>query len=199
MKKALLLFFAVWMIPAGLLSCASSPYSQWKSSSGKVIALVNGGGDASLAELTETPFLFDGEIIMTEKDVSMIWKNIHEAGFRFEEALEAESVPVSSSDYSLFADTMEVKIWFEKYLPEEAALLKIKAENGLYYMILGEKKWIDAGDEAEEPLSFGIYGRMGNFRPGIYLVSDSHTGGSSKKGYPTIYGFKGPVGKAGVK
>ena len=112
-----------------------------------------------MSGLTSTPFLLDGEIIILEKDISMIWKNIRDSGFTFEKAFETESMPVGAGDYRYFADSMEVKTWFSKYLPEKASLVKIKAKNGLYYFILGPKKWIKVKKEDPElsmGYSFGI-------------------------------------------
>ena len=195
MKKILLIFAAVWMISAGLLSCSSVPYSRWNSSSAKVIELINSPGDEYLTKITASPFLFDREIIILEKDIAMIWKNIDEAGFCFEEAYEAESMPVSAGDYRLFADTMEVKTWFEKYLPEKASVVKIKAKNGLYYMILGGKKWITVvKEEPQFGFSFGyakgpLFMRISN--------NDDDGTGPSNEAYPVIYGFTGPVREGG--
>jgi len=197
MKKSVNLVFAsaiVLVFLSGMLSCTSVPYSQWDSSSAKIVDLVNSGGDASLSGLTSTPFLLDGEIIILEKDISMIWKNIRESGFTFGKAYETESMPVSAGDYRYFADSMEVKTWFSKYLPEKASLVKIEAGNGLYYFILGPKKWIKV--EKEEPeLSMGY--SLG-FGPRMMM----RFGGDSQdetenKSYPSIYGFKGPVTEGG--
>jgi len=164
MRKTVLFLISV-CIMAGLLSCTT--YSQRKSSSDKIIDLVNTKNSVLLSGITKLPFLFDGEIIVLEKDSSMIWQNISNAGFSFEEIIKAESFPVSSKDYLLFGNTMEVKTWFEKYLPKKASLAKINCKNGLYYMILGPKKKIK---------------------------TDGSSG--AKKDYPAIHGFTGPVKEA---
>ncbi|MCL2480750.1 MAG: hypothetical protein FWF38_03455 [Spirochaetaceae bacterium] len=163
MRRTVLLLILVWII-TGLLSCAT--YSQRKSSSDKIIDLVNTKNSVLLGEITKLPFLFDGEIIVLEKDSSMIWQNISNAGFSFEEIIDAESIPVSSKDYLLFGNTMEVKTWFEKYLPKKASLAKINCKNGLYYMILGPKKKVQTDASG------------------------------AKKGYPAMCGFTGPVQEA---
>ena len=160
MKKIVFLLISVWIL-TGLLSCAT--YSQKKESSDKVIDLVNTKNSALLSEITTLPFLFDKEIIVLEKDSSMIWQNINNAGFKFEEIIGSESIPVSSKDYLVFGNTMEVKTWFEKYLPKKASLVKINCKNGLYYMILGNKKKVAA------------------------------SGTTGVKDYPALCGFTGPV------
>lgn len=164
MKKSFFLFFILLLTTSLFFSCASNPYSRWESSGEKVIELVNSGGDKALAAITASPFLFDKEIIILENDISAIWRNIYTAGFRFEDISELESVEILEDQYILFGDTMEVKTWFEKYLPKKPSLLKIRSEKGLFYIILGEK----------------------------VRVKGSETGGVSGS-YPAIYGFTGPV------
>lgn len=190
MKKRFFLFLLAGLFLALLSSCTSVPYSMWKSSANKVVTLVNSDGSAYLAELTKSPFLFDREIIILERDIEMIWKNIDDAGFVFQKGYEVESVPLSPGDYSYFGDTMEVRTWFEKYLPEKASLVKIQAPNGLYYFILGGRKWIRIEEEAS-PVSFGIYRRSRNFAFGISAGREEDT--TVKKTFPVIYGFAGPV------
>ncbi len=158
MRKTALLLISIVII-TGLFSCTT--YSQRKSSSDKVIDLVNTKNSALLSSATSLPFLFDGEIIMLEKDSSMIWQNINNAGFNFEEIIEVESIPVSAGGYLFFANTMEVKTWFEKYLPKKASLLKISCKNGLYYMILGGKKRVTTPDSGEKEIFPAICGFTG--------------------------------------
>jgi hypothetical protein len=157
MKKTVLLLISVGII-AGLLSCTT--YSMKKTSSDKVIVLVNTKNSALLSEITSLPFLFDQEIIVLKKDSSMIWQNINNAGFNFEGIIGTESIPVSSKDYLLFGNTMEVKTWFEKYLPKKASLVKMNCKKGLYYMILGAKKKVktDSGENKDYPAICGFTG-----------------------------------------
>ena len=153
-KTALLLILTGIM--AGLFSCTT--YSQKKSSSDKIIDLVNTKNTILLSGVTSLPFLFDREIIVLEKDSNMIWQNINNAGFSFEEIIATESIPVSSKDYLFFGNTMEVKTWFEKYLPKKASLVKVKCKNGLYYMILGGKKKLKTAGGKDYPALCGFTG-----------------------------------------
>lgn len=164
MKNPFFLFFTLLLTASLFFSCASAPYSRWESSAEKVIELVNSGGDKALAAITASPFLFDKEIIILENDISAIWRNIYEAGFRFEDISDLESVEILADQYVLIGDSMEVKTWFEKYLPEKPSLVKIISEKGLFYMILGGK----------------------------VKIKKSEAGGISGS-YPAIYGFTGPV------
>ncbi|MCL2791473.1 MAG: hypothetical protein FWD87_00115 [Spirochaetaceae bacterium] len=163
MRKTVLFLISVWII-IGLLSCTT--YSQRKSSSNKIVDLVNAQNSAVLSEITSLPFLFDREIIVLERDRNMIWQNISNAGFSFEGIISTESIPVSSGDYLFFGNTFEVRTWFEKYLPQRASLVKINTRNGLYYMILGSRTKV----------RINLPGGRGSF--------------------PTIHGFTGPVQEA---
>ena len=170
MKKTLLLLALAGAF-TWVSSCTSVPYSRWNSSAEKAVDLVSNTGDAYTPRLTSRPFLLDGEIIMLERDTDMIWRNLYEAGFKFSNVKSTQSMPVRQGDYTIFADTMEVETYFEKYLSEDDSLVKIEAENGLYYLILGSRKWI----------------RIDSIKP------ETHTRDSLRGSYPVIHGFTGPV------
>ena len=185
MKKVLILLMI--FITFLFLSCTTAPYSQWSSSAEKVVDLINHPGEEYLEEITTNPFLFDREIIVLDKDISMIWNNLNRSMFGFRDGVIVESVPIGADDYTLFADTMEVKTFFSKYLPEDAALVKVQAENGLYYLILGSYKYVylDKKIEFSRPLAIDW------FR--IKDLSDYLERKGKKVKYPLLYGFKGPV------
>ena len=185
MKKALILLTV--LISFLIISCTSAPYSQWDSSAEKVVDLINHPGEEYLEEITSNPFLFDGEIIVLDKDISMIWHNLNRSRFGFRNGVIKESVPLGPEDYTLFADTMEVKTFFSKYLPEDAALVKVESDNGLYYLILGSSKYvfIDKKVEFDRPLDHKW------FR--IQDLSAYFERNGKKVKYPIVYGFKGPV------
>ena len=185
MKKALILL----MIPISFLiiSCTSVPYSQWDSSAEKVVDLINHPGEEYLEEISSNPFLFDGEIIVLDKDISMIWNNLNRSRFGFKNGVIAETVPVGADDYKMFADTMEVKTYFSKYLPEDAAIVKVESDYGLFYLLLGSYKYvfIDKKADIDRPQNIGWF-RMQDFQ--AYMARNG-----KKVKYPVIYGFRGPV------
>ncbi|MCL2294042.1 MAG: hypothetical protein FWC36_04165 [Spirochaetes bacterium] len=158
MKKAVLLLISVAII-AGLMSCTT--YSQRRSSSDRIIGLVNAQEGAWLGGATALPFLFDREIIVLERDSNMIWQNITNAGFSFEEIISVESIPVSSGDYRFFGDTFEVRTWFKNHLPRRASLVKINCKNGLYYMILGGRTRVRAESSGARRTLPAIHGFTG--------------------------------------
>ena len=185
MKKTLL--FLMIILSFSVISCTSVPYSQWDSSAEKVVDLINHPGEEYLEEITSNPFLFDGELIVLDKDVSMIWNNLNRARFGFKNCIISESVPIAADDYAIFADTMEVKTFFSKYLPEDASLVKVESDNGLFYLLLGSYKYvyIDKKIDFERPLDLAWF-RASDL--GDYMQRNGE-----KEKFPVIYGFKGPV------
>ncbi len=185
MKK--LIFIYLVLLPLFLISCTSVPYSMWDSSAEKVVDLINHPGEEYLEEISSNPFLFDGELIVLEKDISMIWTNLNRSRFGFRNAVIESSVPVTPDDYALFADTMEVRTFFKKYLPEDASLVKVDSDNGVFYILLGSYRYvtIDKDVDFDRPIELSWF-RVGDLKE--YLQRKG-----AKEKFPVIYGFKGPV------
>ncbi len=185
MKKALALL--IILLSFVIISCTSVPYSRWSSSAEKVVDLINHPGEEYLEEITSNPFLLDGEIIVLDSDISMIWNNLNRSRFSFRNGVIRESLPLVAEDYSLFADTMEVKTFFSKYLPDDASLVKVEADNGLYYLILGSSRYvfIDKKADFDRPLENSWF-RLQDLKN--YLERNG-----KKVRYPVVYGFRGPV------
>ncbi len=185
MKKAFILLMI--LISFLIISCTSAPVSQRSSAAEKVVDLINHPGEEYLEEITSKPFLFDGEIIVLDKDISMIWHNLNRSRFGFRSGEIMDAVPIGADDYTLFADTMEVKTYFSKYLPEDASLVKVKSDSGLYYLILGSSKYVAADKKIEisRPVELKWNRKSDLSR---YMEREG-----KKIQFPLIYGFKGPV------
>jgi hypothetical protein len=107
----------------------------------KIIKLINAGDNKKLAQITQIPFLLDGEIIALQDDAGLLWQNLAQAKFTMRNAELVELVPVDKDTYKLFADTWEVDVFFKKYVPPKSMLAKLKADNGNFLLLLdGEKK-----------------------------------------------------------
>lgn len=155
---------AIFIFVSLFVSCSTAPYSRRGSSVVKIAELINDKNSGYLAKISKTPFLLDGEIILLDRDIEMIWKNLSESGFAFEGDYSVDSFPVSAGDHALFASSMEVKTFFREYLPKKkkGSIAEINADNGKFYLLLGNKKKIERED-------------------------------GSKVSFPEIFGFKGPV------
>lgn len=121
-------------------SCTTTPYSQREANVQKAIDLIQAGDAETLVAQSRLPFLFDAEIIMLERDLETLWGNLSEASFEMENA-EVEYIgPAGRYSYPPFADSMEVRTFFKKYVPRKSSLVRITAENGEFFLLLGPEK-----------------------------------------------------------
>jgi hypothetical protein len=107
----------------------------------EVANLINTGDSARLASLSASPFLIDGEIIPLGADVASFWQGIVKAGFRVEGATLDRGVPVSADSYKDFADTMEVKSFFSRYVKDGARVLEMTTSTGTRILLLTRSQW----------------------------------------------------------
>jgi hypothetical protein len=121
-------------------ACSTVPFAGREENIMKTVNLINLGDTAKLADLTQQPFLFDAEIVMMERDIEMMWRNISEAGFRIINPKLVEAMEVDSESYAQFGNSFEVETYFKKYLPEETTLARIVAENGEFLFLLHGKQ-----------------------------------------------------------
>jgi len=101
----------------------------WDQSNVDMVArLINDGQGAKLAEMSATPFLVDGEIVAMKPDVASFWNGIVKAGYKVQETTLTQDTPLTSDSYKQFADTMEVKSFFEKYVKKDARILELRTD-----------------------------------------------------------------------
>lgn len=146
-----------------LSSCSTVPISRQEASVDKIVSLINAGDADTLVSISKKPFLLDGEIMLRDSDIAMIWNNLAGAGFTFGDRYKADIYPAVADYADLFSDTWEVQVFFRQYIPahKEGAVLELSTDNGKYFLILGNK---------------------------IVLKRNGR-----KEKYPEIIGFKGPV------
>lgn len=138
MKQILRLGAVALVIAVMGVSCATIPVSQDQTRIEGLLAELNDAPIERLVELTARPFLLDGEIVILERDVEMMWSNLREVGFRFDD-VSVESVgPVTENDYLEFGDTMDVRVWFERYTAENAGLARVRTTHGQFLIVTGE-------------------------------------------------------------
>jgi hypothetical protein len=120
-------------------SCTTVPVSQRDNRVETLITELNTADIDRLMELSARPFLFDGEIIILESDLQMMWTNLRDVGFTFDAATIEELGPVTDTTYLQFADTMDVRVWFQKYAAEDAALARVSTSHGTFLIITGDR------------------------------------------------------------
>ena len=151
-RVSVLLAASVLIAAVLLSSCASIRFAQKEEDVLAVVSLINGGEAETLSGLSQTPFLFDREILMLEKDTKTVWNNLTDADFSLKRPAVGKIEPVSEESYKSFADVMEIEVFFEKYVPETAKIARVETDAGPclfifndkqdgYPMILGMKVW----------------------------------------------------------
>ena len=119
-------------------ACASGPVPQKEEKVFDLIKAIN-SGEAAAKELAEAPFLFDGEIVLLQNHLSILWKNLYMAGFRMHDAAIVRNHFLKEDSWREFGDTMEVRVFFQKYLDQNTSLVEVKARGGNYIFLLNKE------------------------------------------------------------
>jgi hypothetical protein len=117
-------------------ACASAePYVPAEN---KILSLVKAINDGEVAAkgLTETPFLFEGEVIPLQNHLTALWWNLHGAGFRLREASVTRIEPLTEDSFRLFADTREMRAFFARYVDKGASCVELKTRSGIFYLLV---------------------------------------------------------------
>ncbi len=120
----------------------------------RFIGLYNTGDTDRMIRMSSIPMLIDGEIVARTSDAAFFWTRLREAGFNFQDSENSYTVePVSRNSYILFGDTMEVRTFFDKYVPETAVIVRLEGPGGGYILLLSGRKGL-------YPFIFGFTGPM---------------------------------------
>jgi hypothetical protein len=150
MKKSKYESMRAWPLRAGilvlglavagaLLSCASAPYMPKEKKVQRLVDLIDTGGVGAVKGLASAPFLLDGEILLRQADVDSAWANLKAAGFTMGKPKIAKAARIGEDSYKLFADRMEVRSFFKKYLNADSVIVALDAAEGRYYLILNRE------------------------------------------------------------
>jgi hypothetical protein len=131
--KTLLALLAATLL---LSSCASIQRAQDQGCVGKIAALINSGDAEKLAAMSAVPFLLDQEIIPLRADIALFWKDVAKAGFKVEGPALERGSPVSAESYRAFADTLEAKAYFSRYVKKGARMLELTTSGGEKIILL---------------------------------------------------------------
>ncbi len=153
MKKTVSLVVTVVALSV-IASCATVPVAQREGRVEGLLEELNTAGVDRLMELSARPFLLDGEIIVLESDLTMMWTNLREVGFTFDAATIEELGPVTETTYLAFADTMDVRVWFDRYAAEDAGLARVRTSHGVFLIVTGDR-------QGRLPRIFGFTGPEG--------------------------------------
>jgi hypothetical protein len=131
---------AVLAVVLLLCSCASIQHSRDEGAVRQVANLINAGQAAKLAAMSVTPFLLDGEIVPLAADVSSFWDGIVKAGYRVDAPRLDRGTPATDASYRDFADTMEVKAFFQRYV-KGARIQEMTTSSGARVLLLTRSDW----------------------------------------------------------
>jgi hypothetical protein len=122
-------------------SCASLQRSWDQGAIRQVADLINAGDAQKLAAMSLTPFILDGEVVVLPADVAGFWSGILKAGFRVEAAALDNGTKVSADSYRQFADTMEVRSYFARYVKDDTRILDLTTGSGSHLRLLMRNEW----------------------------------------------------------
>ncbi len=119
-----------------LSSCASIQRAQDQGRIGQIAGLINAGSAERLAAMSAVPFLLDQEIVLLRQDVETFWKDVTKTGFTVEGPALEKGAPVTPDSYRAFADTMEARTFFAKYVKKGARVLELSTSDGRRIILL---------------------------------------------------------------
>lgn len=136
MRPPIHVFLAVLAAAILLSSCASIQRAQDQGRVGRIAELINSGEAGKLAAMSGVPFLLDQEIIPLRDDIAGFWKDVVKAGFRVEGPSLEKGSPVTADSYRAFADTLEAKAFFSRYVKKGARVLELSTSGGRTIILL---------------------------------------------------------------
>ena len=139
MRKKLIRTLCFGSLLLLLAGCAGMPVSQRESSVKSLLYELQQRDPQGAADLTNVPFLFDTEVLTTERDAELMWKNLQDASGFLSEAQLLGIAPATPAEYTRFADTAEVRVFFANSLPENPAFAEISTPYGRFLLLLSGK------------------------------------------------------------
>ncbi len=103
----------------------------------KAIELINTRNASELSRHSNTPFLFEGEMLLRGSDVEAVWHLLSENGFELKNPVIAETTVSDDATYKVFSESQEMEIFFRKYIPAGSTLGRIDTDDGTYHLLLG--------------------------------------------------------------
>lgn len=119
--------------------CATAPYMPAERKVDKLVALIDSGGVAGVKGLATAPFLLDGEILLRQADVDAAWSNFAAAKLSLGSPKLASISRIGNDSSAFFGTTIDVRVFFKKYLDKDSVLVALDSGQGRYYLILNRE------------------------------------------------------------
>lgn len=101
---------------------------------------LDAGRGRELAELSQVPFLLDGEVVVLPEDVLEFWTAVASADWGLQGARIEAGSPVDDQSWRRFADTQEVRSFFKRYVDPRARLIELTGPAGEQVLVLAQEK-----------------------------------------------------------
>lgn len=135
-SKAALVLLAVLAFAA----CETVPVAQRERRIEILLDRLNERDVDYAIEVSRVPFVFDQEIIALSGDVETLWTNLHDVGFSFAGHRVRDIRPVNSGSYREFGNTMDMEVYFDKYLAEDGTIVHIETDYGRFLILVGDRR-----------------------------------------------------------
>lgn len=139
MKKKTSFLIMLAALALLMVSCASGPYTQKESDVLRLVSLINQGKVTEIDGLTATPFVLDTETLYLASDVATLWKNLKAASFAMSKARFVSAVHTGPDSYKVFADSFDMKNYFDKYTGKDTSIVTVETTDGTYLLLLDRK------------------------------------------------------------
>lgn len=121
-----------------LSACAGTPFAADEANVQATLAELEAYGQRGEAgDLLSSPFLFNGQIVTGEGET--FFNELASLGHSFASGDILGTEPVNPDMVQLFGGTAESRIFFDKYVPEDAYLVSLQMSDSIWYFIVGDK------------------------------------------------------------
>lgn len=106
----------------------------------QAVQLIASGSPDDLLQHSAVPFIVDGEILYRAQDVLFFWTSLRAADFDLQNYGTRAVGPVDLSGIRIFSDSFEMKVFFQKQVPEGTKLATIQADGKSITLLLDNRK-----------------------------------------------------------
>jgi hypothetical protein len=133
-------FIALVLLTVMMASCAGFGSVVKEDDVFTVIEQMNAGQSDILVESSILPFVFDGEILESKTQISLLWTGLKNAGFVLDNPVILQQRPVTADDALIFSETWEIKTYFKNLLFETDSYVEVQGASTKVHMVLRSSK-----------------------------------------------------------
>lgn len=136
-----------------LAACQTVPVPQREGRIRAVVDIITTAPVEEVVAYSQTPFAFDSELLVLESDLDLLWTRLRAAGFDLKDAEIVQISPLTEDSYAEFAESYEMRIFFEEYLSADGAIVRVRNGSGEYLLLLDDSR-------KRTPLLYGLKGPL---------------------------------------